>query len=97
MIKSKICAGLGAITFCAAMSVFGAGCADLSPSTLVSPATGAQTAESARPRVENCGLVGVSSPTKYACNGKVYTTFELAKMREDEAKKYASGQVANVH
>lgn len=33
------------------------------------------------PRVENCATVGVGSPTKYACNGKVYTSLQLADIR----------------
>jgi hypothetical protein len=44
------------------------------------------------PLVQNCTLVGVGSPTKYACNGKVYTSFKLAQMREQAAKQYASGK-----
>ena len=27
------------------------------------------------PLVQNCGIVSISSPTKYACNGKTYTSF----------------------
>jgi hypothetical protein len=38
-------------------------------------------------RVENCGIVAVSSPTKYVCNGKVYTSFELTNLRQDIATK----------
>ena len=33
------------------------------------------------PMVQNCGIVSIGSPTKYACNGKVYTSFDLLKMR----------------
>ncbi len=44
------------------------------------------------PRVQDCGLVAISSPPKYVCNGKVYTSTELAKIRNDEARKYQSGQ-----
>ena len=54
--------------------------------------TPSQTAGSKQiPRVEDCAIVAISSPTKYACNGKVYTSFQLAKLRLDEEKKYASG------
>ncbi len=44
------------------------------------------------PRVQNCGVVAISSPPKYACNGKVYTALELERLRLDEAKKYRSGR-----
>jgi hypothetical protein len=62
--------------------------------TTVSPAwTPSQTAGTGQiPRVEDCAIVGISSPTKYACNGRVYTSFQLAKLRMDEEKKYASGK-----
>jgi hypothetical protein len=44
------------------------------------------------PYVQNCAEVSVGSPSRFACNGKTYTSFQLAKIREDEAKKYASGE-----
>ncbi len=43
------------------------------------------------PRVQECGVIAISSPSKYVCNGKVYTAVQLAKLRADEAKKYQSG------
>ncbi len=55
------------------------------PST--APATSA-----AAPRVEDCGLVAISSPPKYACNGKVYTAFQLERLRTEAEKKYLSGR-----
>jgi hypothetical protein len=75
----------------AVMIVAAAGC-DMLTST-VSPAwTPSQTAGTARvPRVEDCAILAISSPSKFVCNGKVYTSFELAKLRMDEEKKYASG------
>jgi hypothetical protein len=33
------------------------------------------------PRVQDCTMIQSSSPTRYACNGKVYTTFDLNRMR----------------
>jgi hypothetical protein len=33
------------------------------------------------PMVQNCGIVSIGSPTKYACDGKVYTSFDLLKLR----------------
>jgi hypothetical protein len=35
----------------------------------------------APPLVQDCGIVTISSPTRYACNGKVYTSFDLEKKR----------------
>ncbi len=46
--------------------------------------TPAEVAEVPPPwvRVQDCGLVGVSTPTRYACpDGKVYTSFQLARAR----------------
>ena len=50
----------------------------------------AQPAATPMPLVQNCAVVNIGSPSKFACNGKVYTTFELAKIREDAAKKAAA-------
>jgi hypothetical protein len=69
-----------------------AGCASVQ-STVTPAWTPTQTAGTTQiPRVEDCAIVGISSPSKYACNGKVYTSFQLAKLRMDEEKKYASGK-----
>ncbi len=38
------------------------------------------------PRVQDCGLVAISTPARFACNGKTYTSFQLAKIRTDYAK-----------
>jgi hypothetical protein len=57
-----------------------AGCASMQ-----SPGGGPpqQVADADRPppMVQNCGIVSIGSPTKYACNGKTYTSFELLKLR----------------
>jgi hypothetical protein len=37
------------------------------------------------PRVENCGIIAISTPTQYQCNGKKYTTVELADIRQGKA------------
>jgi hypothetical protein len=34
------------------------------------------------PRVQDCALVSASSPSKFVCKGTIYTSFELAKLRE---------------
>lgn len=52
----------------------------------------AKSAESPAPRVQECGIVAISSPPKYVCNGKVYTAVQLARIRADQAQKYQSGQ-----
>ncbi len=53
------------------------------PASTPSQTAGTQPA----PRVENCAIVSISSPTRYACNGKVYTSFQLAKWRMGEEKR----------
>ena len=69
-----------------------AGCASIQ-STVTPAWTPSQTAGTTQiPRVEDCAIVAISSPSRYACNGKVYTSFQLAKLRMQEEKKYASGQ-----
>ena len=76
----------------AVVIVAAAGCADIQ--STISPAwTPSQMAGTSQvPRVEDCAIVGISSPTKYACNGKVYTSYQLAKLRMAEEKKYATGK-----
>lgn len=80
------------IVLAALMMATGVGCAEIQ--TTISPAwTPTQTAGTERaPRVEDCAIVGISSPSKFACGGKVYTSFQLAKLRMAEEKKYAAGQ-----
>jgi hypothetical protein len=34
------------------------------------------------PRVENCAIISVSTPTLYRCNGKTYTSIELAEIAQ---------------
>jgi hypothetical protein len=67
-----------------------AGCAAM-PSFLGAkgaPAHQASGASGPPPRVQNCGIVSIGSPTKYVCNDKVYTSFDLASLREDWAKSH---------
>jgi hypothetical protein len=40
------------------------------------------------PMVQNCGIVTIGSPTKYACNGKTYTSFDLLKLRQSWEKSH---------
>jgi hypothetical protein len=44
------------------------------------------------PNVSECGVVSIGSPSKYVCNGKVYTTFQLAKMRKDYNAQQQAGK-----
>jgi hypothetical protein len=54
-----------------------AGCTSLLPQSGWGPPP-----PSAPPLVQDCGIVGISSPTRYACpDGKVYTSFALEKQR----------------
>jgi hypothetical protein len=39
------------------------------------------------PRVEDCGIVTIGSPTKFVCNGKVYTHSQLSQLRQNKNKK----------
>jgi hypothetical protein len=43
------------------------------------------------PKIADCALTNSGSPTKYVCNGKTYTTFQLNKMRMDYEKQQAAG------
>ena len=76
----------------AVMIASAGGCATIQ--STVSPAwTPSQTAGTKQiPRVEDCAIVAISSPTKYACHGNVCTSFQLAKLRMDEEKRYVSGK-----
>ncbi len=74
----------------AAMLASTAGCATIQ-STITPAWTPSQTAGTKQsPRIEDCAIVAISSPSKYACNGKVYTSFQLAKLRMAEEKKNAA-------
>ncbi|MGH7933691.1 MAG: hypothetical protein ACREQN_11080 [Candidatus Binataceae bacterium] len=75
---------LGAVAVLAGSMAMLAGCT-LS-SSMANPFLSAASNNPNDPRVENCGVVSISSPSKYVCNGKVYTTFQLAKLRENQGK-----------
>jgi hypothetical protein len=36
------------------------------------------------PRVEDCAMIQQATPTKYVCNGKVYTSIQLADIRRGD-------------
>jgi hypothetical protein len=71
----------------AATMIAVSGCAWMQPS---GGASSQQLAAADRPppMVQNCGIVGIGSPTKYACDGKVYTSFDLLKLRLDWEKNH---------
>jgi hypothetical protein len=58
-----------------------AGCAGMQPHGSGSSYQEVAAADRPPPMVQNCGIVGIGSPTKYACDGKVYTSFDLLKLR----------------
>jgi hypothetical protein len=68
-----------------------AGCETIRSTIAPSWTPGEQASSAEIPRVQDCVIMNVSSPTKYVCNGKTYTSFQLAKLRMDEDKKYATG------
>ncbi len=77
-----------------AVTVFGAAVIALGGCAGFGPPPSTQTAQGRIPvpRVQDCGVIQAGTPSRFACNGKVYTSFQLAKLREDEAKRYASGK-----
>ncbi len=78
----------------AAASAAAAGAAHSAP--VAGPATvqargGAQA--DPPPRVQGCANVAVTSPPQFACGGKVYTAFQLTRLRE-AAEKEAEAESA---
>jgi hypothetical protein len=65
-----------------------AGCSAMGFGTKSAPPQQVSMASTPPPIVQNCGIVSIGSPTKYVCNGKVYTSFDLANLREDWAKNH---------
>ena len=82
MTKTKLSSSWRLMLGSALMIASAAGCASVST-------TSTQTAGATPTRVEDCGLVAISSPSRFACNGKTYTTFQIAKARLAEEKKNA--------
>ena len=56
------------------------------------PTGAVQIAAQPVPRLRDCAVVQTGSPSRFACNGKIYTSFQLAKLRENEARRFAAGQ-----
>jgi hypothetical protein len=40
-----------------------------------------------QPRVEDCMLLQQATPTRYVCNGKIYTAVQLADIRKAAGSK----------
>jgi hypothetical protein len=64
------------------------GCAG---SSIIRPFTSSQAPAVAAnsnpvPRVQDCIVVAIGTPSKFVCNGKTYTSHELRKMREQAAQ-----------
>jgi len=53
---------------------------------------GSGTSTASIPRVQDCAVLSTGSPSRFACNGKVYTSYQLATIRENAAKKNAADQ-----
>lgn len=81
------------LTFVAASFLLGeSGCSVMQAIKPSEPTAVATTSAAPPPFVQNCVVVTISSPTRYECDGKTYTSFELEKLRIDwEAK--LQGQV----
>ncbi len=74
------------------LAALACGCAAMSPAPPAQSGANAQAAAKPIPRVEDCAVLNTGTPSRFACNGKVYTSYQLAKLREDAAKKKAAGQ-----
>jgi len=84
-----LCTKAPALLGAAAIAAMAAGCAVATmpsgggwgppPTKMVTTADGKRVVD---PRVQDCAIVGIGSPTKYACNGKVYTSIQLSQMTQ---------------
>ena len=45
------------------------------------------------PRVEECAQIQQATPTRYVCNGKTYTSVQLADIRTGKTSAALSGKV----
>jgi len=86
----KFCRGL-VFSSLGFLCVSVAGCAAGSSSPNSAPSNPKVLVQLA-PKVADCAVVQVGTPSRFVCNGKIYSSYQLAKLREDEARKYAAGQ-----
>jgi hypothetical protein len=86
-------------TLAALITLAGAGCSTFAqpagdPPAGDPPAAAAKTASAKPatppPNILDCGIVSIGSPSKYACNGKVYTSRQITQMRADWSKQQSS-------
>ncbi len=77
----------------AILVIFAAACGAAQPSqpqpSSASLAPAATSSPTTAPQLQDCTIISLSVPTKYVCNGKVYTSNELRQLRE--AGQGASG------
>ena len=78
-------------TCSALLAAIFAGCASMGGSSAPAPSAApspqaAATPAGPPPDIAECGMVSSGSPTRYVCNGKTYTSFQLSKMRDDYNK-----------
>lgn len=95
MVKNTNQHSLSNLLLSAALAALLSGCSYLTGSVAsrgnAAQSPGAIAQATPIPRVQNCAVLFTGTPSRFACNGKVYTSYQLAKIREDQAKKYAAG------
>jgi hypothetical protein len=79
LMRLSLATGMIAVSGCAAMQ---------SQRGIGSSSEQVAAADVPPPQVQNCAIVSIGSPTKYACDGKVYTSFDLLKLRQDWEKNH---------
>jgi hypothetical protein len=86
---------LALLTLCAALIGGCAATSDPAGNAAADPQGSSAAAKVARqdppPKVQNCAIVTLSTPVLYACNGKVYTEYQLQHLRE-KAEQVSSKQ-----
>ena len=87
---------LALLTLCAALVGGCAATSDPAGNAAADPQGGSTATQVARqdpkpPKVENCAIVTLSTPVLYACDGKVYTEYQLQQLRE-KAEQVSSKQ-----
>lgn len=63
-----------------ALALGGCAASDPSSANTVTPKPAANA--SSTPKVQDCAIVTLSTPTLYACHAKVYTEYQLQHLRE---------------
>ena len=86
--NSKTLRGALKVSTFAVAIIIAAGCTDSAftmarPSDPPPPAQSASAKPAPPPNILDCGIVSIGSPSKYACDGKVYTSRQITQMRAD--------------